>query len=653
MRKILTVALYLLLTIFQTFGQKDDYSSSIPAAVRSFEAALKSYQNNRDAEALEYADRALQHDPKFIEAHMLRANIMSDMKKYGEAIAAYKSAIEINADFFPNNFYSLGRIEFLTGNYEAAKEHLTKFLSFPKINKTLAFRAKQILQSSDFAANAIKNPVPFQPVNMGDSINSSDEEYFPSVTADGQTILFTRRLLPNAATGNHTEQEDFYISHMKDKRWQIAKSIKEINTEGNEGASSLSSDGQYIFFTACQEMYESMNAYKTKGSCDLFLAKKAGDKFSKPRNLETPVNTGTWESQPSFSSDGRTLYFVRKVKGADNQSSSDIYITSISDSGEWSTPVPLNETINTPGDEMSVFIHPDNQTLYFSSNGHPGMGGLDIFFSRRQDDGSWGTPENIGYPINSTNDENSFLVSPDGKIAYFASDKEGGRGGLDLYSFPLYEGARPVAVTYMKGKVFDATSTKPLEANFELIDLVTGKTVVSSSSNIVNGEFLVCLPTGKRYALNVSKDGYLFYSENFELKFATAANQPVNKDIPLQPIEIGKSIILKNVFYDFDKYELREDSKVELGKLVTFLNKYPKVKFEISGHTDNMGGKEYNQKLSEQRAKSVYEYLVSKNIESGRLVYKGYGDTKPVADNSTESGRAQNRRTEFVVISVN
>ncbi|MBP6657580.1 MAG: OmpA family protein, partial [Bacteroidia bacterium] len=330
----------------------------------------------------------------------------------------------------------------------------------------------------------------------------------------------------------------------------------------------------------------------------------------------------------------------------------DIFMSRIGDDARWSDPVSVSSKINTSADELSVFIHPDDQTLYFSSNGHTGMGGQDIFYSKRDSSGEWSEPINIGYPINTPSDEASLLVSPDGKIGFFSSDRPGGKGGEDLYQFDLYEKARPQPVTYMKGKVFDDDTKLPLAASFELIDLATGKIIVRSTSNSVTGQFIVCLPAGKSYALNVSKDGYLFYSDNFELKSAKSSKDPVLKDVPMKPIKAGQSIVLKNIFYDTDKFDLKQESKSELKKLLDFINKNPKAHFEISGHTDNVGSKPYNQTLSEKRAKTVYEYLITAGIPAVRLTSKGYGDTKPIAENSTDAGRAQNRRTEFLITKV-
>ncbi len=646
----LRLTFLLLLITSVAFGQRE-YTSTNQKAIKALEAGLRMYEIRNDVDALKAIDNAISIDPQFVEAHMLKANIYSDEKKYETAIESYKKAIEINPDFFPNNFYSVAKAEYLFGKYSDAKLHFEKYISYPKANSVLKSNSERMIANCAFAELAVKNPVPFEPINMGDSINTADEEYFPAITGDGKTFLFTRRLQTTDDAGRRGLQEDFFVSKNVNGKWSLAQPVSEINTVGNEGAPSLSADGQYLFFTACEELYSNSNARKTKGSCDIFIAKKVNDQYQKPRNLEEPINTGTWESQPSFSSDGRTLYFVRKIKDADGKSQRDILMSRIQDNSQWSEPVSVSDKINTPFDENSVFIHPDDQTLYFSSDGHPGMGGLDIFMSKRQPDGNWGEPINLGYPINTADDENSLLVSPDGKTAYFASDRNGGKGKLDLYQFKLYDKVRPELITYMKGKVFDADTKKPLFAVFELIDLATQKTVISSVSNSGNGEFLVCLPAGKRYALNVSRDGYLFYSDHFELKGNATSLEPFLKDVPLLPIKAGEHMVLKNIFYDTNKFDLRDESKAELNKLVVFLLKNPNVKFEISGHTDNVGGKQYNQTLSEHRANSVLEYLIANKIDASRITSKGYGDSKPIADNTTEEGRAQNRRTEFLITS--
>ena len=296
-----------------------------------------------------------------------------------------------------------------------------------------------------------------------------------------------------------------------------------------------------------------------------------GNRWAKPINIGPPINTRNWETQPSFSSDGKTLYFVRGTVTREGIKNQDIYYSQLSKDGYWGDPVSISSKINTPDREESVYIHPDNQTLYFSSNGHIGMGGLDIYMCKKQPNGEWGNPINLGYPINTNNDENSLLVSPNGEIAYFASNRQGGKGGLDLYQFDLYKEARPERLTYVIGKVFDARSKKPLGATFELIDLETAQTVIESESNIGNGEFLVSLTANKNYALNVSKNGYLFYSENFSLKEIADLSKPFQLDIPLQPIDIGSPVVLNNIFFETNMFNLKAESNAELQKLVDFL----------------------------------------------------------------------------------
>ena len=650
MRQIFLVLL-IVFTGTVVYAQRE-YTSTNPKAVRAFESAAKLYDGKQNVKALEMLDDAISADSKFIEAYMLKANIFTDLLDHEKAISAYKKAIGINPDFFPNIFFSLGREEYIFGKYEDAKAHLEKFITYPKVKGNLLWKAKHLIENADFANQAVRNPIPFSPVNMGSNINSADEEYFPTITADGKLFLYTRRIKRVSSSSTQSMQEDFYKSKRDNKDWEKSVPLIEINTGGNEGAPALSADGQYLFFTACDELLEGTGARKTNGSCDIFLSKKVGYRFTDPRNLNAPINTGSWESQPSFSSDGHTLYFIRRINGPGNIGQSDILVSHVGANFTWSEPVSVSDLINTAEDESSVFIHPDDQTLYFSSNGHPGMGGLDIFMSRKDSSGKWGKPVNLGYPINTINDENSFLVSPDGETAYFASDREGGFGSLDLYQFSLYEKIRPQPVTYMKGIVFDAETQKTLLASFELIDLSTGKTVVSSTSNATTGDFIVALPTGKSYALNVSKDGYLFYSENFQLKSVKSAKDPFLKNVPLKPIKVGQSIVLNNIFYDTDKYDLKNESRIELGKLISFLEKNPKLKFEISGHTDTIGTKPYNQVLSEKRARSVFDYLLVKGVAISRMISKGYGDSKPVAKNNTEDGRSKNRRTEFTVTAV-
>jgi outer membrane protein OmpA-like peptidoglycan-associated protein/tetratricopeptide (TPR) repeat protein len=615
------------------------YSTTSSRAIKLFEEGLRFYDAKRNTEAEELFLKAIKADGKFIEAHILLGDTYFDMGRKREAIDMYKKVVGIDDQFFANTYFQLAQMEMATGEYAEAMEHFNKFLERKRINPQTRAKAEQQLKNSEFGAKAVKNPVPFNPTNMGPNVNTPDYEYFPVLTADGQTLVFTRNKRRSEAMDY---QEDFYISLLnKEGQWGQAMNIGDpINTDDNEGAQTMTADGQQLFFTGC-------NRKGGLGSCDIYRSLREGRSWSRPENLGQPVNSNKWESQPSISSDGNTLYFSSNRAGG--KGGSDIWVTQLGTNGVWSEPRNLGDSINTDGAEETPFIHPDGRTLYFTSNGHVGLGGKDIYVVRMKSDGSWSTPKNLGYPINTWQDEMGLFVDASGALAYFASDREGGVGNLDIYSFPLYEAVRPVPVTYVKGLVKDINTKRPLGAKFELIDLSTSKTVIESRSDRVTGDFLVCLPVDRDYALNVSKDNYLFYSENFSLKERASVNKPFTMNVDLQPIEFGKTVVLRNIFFNTASFELKPESTAELEKLLAFMNSNPKIAIEIGGHTDNVGQRADNQLLSENRAKAVFTYLKDRGVMESRMQFKGYADLVPVDTNDTPEGRANNRRTEFTV----
>lgn len=441
---------------------------------------------------------------------------------------------------------------------DRAEEQLQAFLRFGKNKfKRWATGAEHDLECIAFRRKALANPVPFKPENMGAGVNSADDEYLPTLTADGKTLIFTRYNRPSMA-------EDFFQSRLIDGKWgKAVRMAQPLNSDENEGAGCISQDGRILYFTACGRK-------DGAGRCDLYISYRKAGGWSVPQNLGPAVNTSAWESQPCLSIDGKTLYFVSNREGG--QGGMDIWRSTLEE-GRWSKPENMGPGINTAGDEKSPFVSFDDQRLYFSSNGRVGMGGLDLFVCSRTEAGTWGEPQNLGYPINTGGDESSLIVSPDGQTAIFSSDKFGGQGGLDLYSFALPEAVRPEPVEYKE----EITEVAP-------------------------------------------------------------------------ELEVGESVTLKNVFFQTGKSALLEVSIVELDKLVEMMQKNKTMRIELGGHTDNVGNEAANQKLSEQRAKAVYDYLVKQGVAADRLTYKGYGQTKPVADNSTAEGRRENRRTEFTII---
>lgn len=489
----------------------------------------------------------------------------------------------------------------------------------------------------------MKNPVKFQPVNLGPNVNSSWDESLASLTADNGTIVYTVNRPKDDKTicAFCLFEEDLYFAKGDSLGWRNREAFGQpIRTSYNEGAQCISPDGVYLLYTMCDADFG-------MGSCDLYWSKKIGNKWSRPRNFGAPVNTNVWESQPSMASDGKTIYFVSSRPGGFG--GMDIWKTTMTAEGAFTAPENLGSTINTPGDDAAPFIHSDGKTLYFTSNGRVGMGGYDLYYSTLQDDGTWSEPKNLGYPINTWADEINIFINAAGTTAYMASDKVGGYGGLDLYSFELDDNLRPNPVTYIKGVVKDAETGAPLEALVEMVDLNSKQTLTSVKSDIQTGEYLACIQTGSNVMLNVSNPGYPFYSENFQIEKSYTVLSPYLKDIALQKADVGTVVVLKNIFFDFDKSDLQPASFVELDVLVDYLT-HNKVNIEIGGHTDNQGTDEYNDRLSEERAKAVYEYLLSHGITADRLSYRGYGKRQPIADNNTEEGRAANRRTEFKIV---
>ncbi|MCB0395884.1 MAG: PD40 domain-containing protein [Flavobacteriales bacterium] len=658
-RRILHMMLMCLLVAPVTLrAQNRDYSTKNKRAIERYEAAgvfymnwRRSYQNEFALKTINELKQSLQIDSNFVEAWALLGDVNMEIRDWKEAIYAYKKTIAIDPGFHPDMYFNLGKVEMADGDYTAAKNYLERFVNLPKAHPPSKHEAEGLLRSCAFAENAIKNPVPFSPVNMGPNINTDNDEYSPTITVDGKKFIYTmRRYDPiydqNGVKVKERVQEDFYISYWKDGEWSPLRNMgPPINTPDNEGAQCISADGQYIFYTAC-------NKRGGMGSCDIYGARKRGNGWGNPINMGQTVNSPAWESHPCFASDGKTLYYTSTREGGTGKGTSDIWYSVKGDDGIWKGPFNMGPTINTEMNEMFPFLHPDGKTMYFVSDGHPGMGGRDIFITRRDANGEWTTPVNLGYPINTYSDETSFIVSPDGRIAYFASERPGeGQGRIDLYWFPLYEGVRPDPVTFVNGHVFNKKTKAPLGSKFELIDLDSGLPVIESYSSEEDGEFLVSLPANGNYALNVSRDGFLFYSENFSLKDKDG-DKPFNMEVPMQPIEPGSYGILKNVFFESGSYTLREESKAELQKLADFLNEHRTMTIELSGHTDNVGQKADNQLLSERRAKAVVDFLVEKGIAVNRLTPKGYGDSKPIDSNDTEEGRARNRRTEYKVLTI-
>ncbi len=608
-------------------------------AKSAYNDGLAEARKGNTAIALGYFERALKEAPTFIDAQLYWAGTQLEMQDFKRAEEGFEKVLALDTNYEPRAFYLLALCEWKQDKYEEAADHAERFVASRPPSADLLRDAKRLAANSKFAAEAVKKPVPFDPKPIGDGVNSRSDEYLPSLTADGLTMIFTRR---------DGYDENFYQSEKKNGAWQTAEPLEGVNTTQNEGAQHISPDGSWLVFTACNRRGDG-----SRGSCDLYWSQLKNGAWTKPVPFSAAINSSDWDAQPCISADGKTIFFSSNRPGG--QGSRDIWYTNRQPGGKWSKPENLGPSINTDGDEQTPFLHPDGQTLYFTSDGLPGMGENDLYFVRRQPDGSWGTPQNLGYPINTKAAEGTLTVSLDGRTAYFAANRPDSQGGIDIYEFELPAHARPQPVTYARARVTDAATGYPIVAKVDFIDLKNGQSYVSANTKS-DGYALVCLPAGRDYALNVSKDKYLFYSENFNLTTTATFEQPFSLSIELQPIgdeatatSTSKPVVLNNVFFETGSAELRSESFAELDRLVELLNDVPTLKIQINGHTDNVGDDASNQHLSEARAKSVFDYLVTKNIPGERLKFMGFGETQPVETNDTPEGRGRNRRTEFVV----
>ncbi len=593
-----------------------------------------------------------------------------------KSIPYLEKALQLNPNVDPQIHLVLAKAYHLDMQWDKAIEEfklfertLTNLSEFKELIEDIAKQKEECLIGKEL----IKNPIRVFIDNVGPEINSQYPDYGPVISADESVMLFTSRR-PNTTGGGIDELinepfEDIYISTKKGDKWSPAQNMgKPINTEDHDANSGFSADGQKLLI------------YIGKNQGDLYESELKGDTWSKPEKMNKNINTDFHESSACYTPDGKSVYFV-STKPEGSLGDGDIYISTKDEKGKWGKAVNLGPTINTKYGEEGVFIHPDGKTLYFSSQGHKSMGGYDIFKSVFDDKTkTWSEPENIGYPVNTADDDVFFVVSASGKHGYYSSFNAKGYGEKDIYMVTFLGPEKPMTLnnednllasiaapvketviapimqikeaqlTILKGVITDDLTKKPLEATIEIIDNSKNEVIASFTSNSSTGKYLVSLPAGKNYGIAVKKENYLFHSENFDIP-AVAAFQEVTKDVALKNIAVGSKIILKNIFFDFDKATLRPESTNELERLTKLLNDVPTLKIEISGHTDSKGADDYNKKLSNSRAKAVVDYLITKGISADRLTSVGYGEEQPIATNDTDDGRQLNRRTEFKILS--
>ncbi|MCE7041397.1 OmpA family protein [Dyadobacter sp. CY312] len=628
-RFLLTFLIWSLISLPKIYGQ----SSPTSKRARDFyEKAAKAWQGRQLSEAAILYNKVLEVEPSHAESHLRLAQIYELLRNptltkqhYARLVALQPTAAQS-----ATAYHWLGKHFFQLEQYDSAQVYFQKALPLFPVKSSLSRLTEKSIASAAFAQQAIKSPLPIKKQSLGDTVNSLNSQYFPVLTADGETLIFSGL--------TDSRDENIYITQRQKKGWDVPEEIsKSINTVNNEGTCSVSADGRTLVFTAC-------NRQDGYGSCDLYITQKQGSDWSTPMNMGEPVNSRDWDSQPSLSADGHTLYFASDRRGG--QGKKDIWVSVLDQKGKWSEPKSLGPTINTPDDENAPFIHANGRTLFYASNGLAGMGGMDIFITQKMDT-VWAEPKNLGFPINTVSEQVGLFIASDGKMAYYSDDyAENGKSRSLLYQFELPESLKKsiLPTRYAKGKVFDKKTGAALSSDIDLYDLKTQEKVASFTSDSKTGSFLAVLNNGSEYAFYVSKSNYLFKSLSFTVSDSASW---VNLDIPLEAIEKDKTEILNNIFFQTGSFDLDEKSKVELDKLVDFLAKNPSIKIEISGHTDDVGSDKENLELSRKRALSVQEYLQKTGVPPARLSSKGFGESKPVAPNESESGRQKNRRIEW------
>lgn len=640
--KIFSSVIIYLLLLTLAWGQNvmtiDQLSKK---SAKLYEKAHKASRQGKTDEAIKLYEKLASREPHLQEAYLSLGGLHYRVGSYEQAIAYFEQALPMRETVDPEIHYALATAHMQIDAYANAAAAFDSYLASADTTAQKYNRAKKYGADMHFAAHATANPQPFDPIKVG-GVNSVYSEYMPVIRGDDREMIFVRR------TQN---QEDLYsAARIDDTTFAQAVALDDLNTKGNEGIHSISADGRLIVFTACGRL----DGY---GQCDLYYSKRSVEGWSRPINMGKRVNSGSSDSGPSLTADGRGLYFISDRTGGIG--GKDIYYTQLDAEGRWYRPVNLGEAINTPGHEESPFIHHDGTTLYFRSDARPGMGGFDIYYTRWQKDSAWSEPQNIGYPINTKGSEGSLTVSLDGVSAYYASDRDDlaeTRRDLDIYKFTLPPVARPNSVTFVQGRVTDADTGAGLPATLELTNVTENKVrqVVTTDEE---GNYFVALPIGQSYAFTAEQEGYLFYSEHYELDSVTTAIDPMQLDIALQPITqqiastepMDKPVILRNIFFESGSAALLPQSEQEVNRLIRLLTDYPDKSMIIVGHTDNVGQAADNLELSQQRAAAVKKAIEQGGISPTRIKAIGKGETEPLADNASPEGRQYNRRVTFAL----
>jgi outer membrane protein OmpA-like peptidoglycan-associated protein len=559
----------------------------------------------------------------------------------------------------------LGEFYFSKKMYAQAEPYFKQVLKNPNVFKKDERIAHERLEQIETYFNIVNNPVPFQPEKVKGPSTKNDE-YLPMLSPDNKYLFFTRQLVEDDKAFSGKVTKELFMRSRRLRGNEFSEGFpmpSPFNLGQYQGGVSISVDNKLLFVTIVEVIPypcdDKMNPalvdllgsrHPGFDNGDIYYSEYIDGEWTKLQSVGSGVNSPcTWESQPSISADNKTLYFARQTDPF-NYGDIDIFKSERQPDGTWGEAVNLGEPINTKGNEKSPFMHSDSYTLYFASDGHIGVGGYDIFYSKLDPKtGLFSKPKNLGVPINTEKDEHGFVVSRDGTRGYYGAADE--TKNLDIYSFELYKEARPEKVVFVEGKIVDEKGEVPEQAQV-IIKNVNSNTEIEGVVDQNTGDYVavIAVKEGEDLMLTAKKKGYAFSSQLITSETVVEGKPVKTKPVEIKPIEVGKSYTINNIQFATDSYELNEKSIIVLNEFISFLKENPTIKVAIHGHTDNVGDAEKNMLLSENRAKAVYNYLILEDIAPERLSYKGFGPTKPIADNNTEEGRAKNRRTEFVIV---
>ncbi|MBX2943849.1 MAG: OmpA family protein [Cyclobacteriaceae bacterium] len=633
------ITLIIFAAVFTLANAQGSLSTKSKKAIALYVEADNYRVRGQFSQAVSLLQQAIEKDKNFVEAYYRLGITFKSMRDFDRSNLSFEKGLSLtqNSKIQKGFFMELGDNYLRLGDYQKSLNYLNHFLEAETMNKQNIVLAELWKRNAEYGLRNKKVQSQFQPRPLGDTINRFGLQYFPVLTADEQELIFTRRMGPGP-----DDDEDLVVSRKdKDGKWTEPVSIsKNINSKFNEGTCTISADGRILIFTSCI-------GRRGYGNCDLFYSRKVGEEWSIPINMGPEINSSAWESQPSLSADGRVLYFISDRRGGIG--GRDIYVSRKTDEGKWSQAEVMPQPINTPFDEISPFIHVNGRTLFYATNGKPGFGGFDIF-KAEMTDGKWGTPVNFGSPVNDHEDQFSLFISADGTRGYYSHEDGTRENSARLYEMTI---PKELQIAYrsnfVKGVVKDKKLGLPLQSHIELFDLKKNELISVVESDSVSGQYLMVLTTGSDYALYVTARDYLFQSLNFNYE-DNPNPEPVIIDILLDKANAGATAVLNNIFFDFDKFELKEKSITELNKVIRFLNDNPSIHVEIGGHTDSDGSASYNKQLSLKRAQSVVSYLAEKGINKARLSERGYGADHPLRSNDSDENKQANRRIEFKII---